>query len=215
MNYNIETDFNSEIDTEYYSDVDNESDSEDIIAKHYYNPEEISKTKNTIVLCQLYNCKNFGNLTIDNQIVESHYLVFQRFKLLNMELINMHIKILTNFILCFVNSNRNRIKHPLFKNYINIIQHPNYIQPEIAECIYLKTNECIAIKKTIWIRLIQRNWKKIMKQRTIILDERQHYKSLHYREIYGIWDITCRNLPTIKGMLYNLLQTTKPPISIN
>lgn len=73
--------------------------------------------------------------------------------------------------------------------------------PEITECIYLPTGECICIKKTLWIRLIQRTWKKIykLKQETNAL--RCLPSNLFYRGITGSWPDECRYSPSIRGML--------------
>ena len=59
----------------------------------------------------------------------------------------------------------------------------------------------IAIKKTFWLRLVQRRWKKIYRERCDILARRTLLSSLRYREIYGKYPIGLRVLPTIYGML--------------
>lgn len=55
-------------------------------------------------------------------------------------------------------------KHPIIRNYKNIIENENYIKPEIAKRFYLKGGECVAILKTFWIKIIQRVWKKFIKR---------------------------------------------------
>jgi hypothetical protein len=75
---------------------------------------------------------------------------------------------------------KSAIEHPYIRNYKSIISRPNYIKPEIAQCYELPTLERVAILKTIWIRIIQRKWKNLMKQ-----------KSIFFR-------------PSIKGMLSTL-----------
>jgi hypothetical protein len=62
------------------------------------------------------------------------------------------------------NSLRINKPHLLIRNYDNIIKKPNYIKPEIAQCIKLPTLEIIAVIKTIWIKIIQRKWKNICKK---------------------------------------------------
>ena len=96
--------------------------------------------------------------------------------------------------------------HIIFRNYKNIIRNSNYIIPEIAECIKLENEEYITIKKTFWIRIIQRKWKKIFKIKQEVFRKRILSSSLRYREIYGKWPIDCRYNPTLKGMFYNLLK---------
>jgi hypothetical protein len=75
---------------------------------------------------------------------------------------------------------------------------------EIAECIYLPSYHCISILKTIWIKLIQRVWKKIYKERKLVISMRRNPNSLKHREIYGKWPNNCIKYPILKGMLSNL-----------
>jgi hypothetical protein len=83
---------------------------------------------------------------------------------------------------------------------------------EIAECIYLMSQECISILKTFWLKIIQRKWKNILKERKIIIKKRSHPNSLRHREIYGKWPNDCCNYPVLKGMLSKLssLSRTSP-----
>jgi hypothetical protein len=106
--------------------------------------------------------------------LNNHYITYLRFKQLDMDFIN------------FYNMNL------------------NVLQLEIAECIYLPTLHCIAIIKTIWLKLIQRKWKHICKERKMCLIRRANPNALKYREIYGTWPNNCTNYPQLKGMLCNL-----------
>lgn len=95
-------------------------------------------------------------------------------------------------------------KHPTIRNYHNIISKPNYIKPEIGEYIILPTQEAIAILKTFWLRIIQRKWKKIFKERNNILNHRSCPSAIYIREKTGKWPNNCKYLPELKGMLYKL-----------
>jgi len=92
-------------------------------------------------------------------------------------------------------------KHPFIRNYEVIISNDNYIQPEIAEVVYLCGDECVAILKTFWIRIIQRAWKRVYKERQNIILIRRNPMSLKYRERNGKWANNCCNLPGLYGML--------------
>jgi hypothetical protein len=92
-------------------------------------------------------------------------------------------------------------EHYIFKNYRNIITRENYIKPEIAECIYLPQGESVCIIKTFWIKIIQKTWKKICKQRKEIIKRRCSLICLKYREINGKWPNCCNYYPSVKGML--------------
>ena len=55
-------------------------------------------------------------------------------------------------------------EHDLIRNYYNIVSNiNNYIKPEIFQKIYLSGTECCAVLKTVWIRIIQRAWKRVFR----------------------------------------------------
>lgn len=95
----------------------------------------------------------------------------------------------------------NIIYHPIIRNYANIITKPDYIKLEIADYIILPTQEAIAILKTFWLRIIQRTWKKVFKQRQNIIKMRQDINNIRHKEIRGQWPSNCLQLPSLNGML--------------
>jgi hypothetical protein len=189
---------NSHYDIIYNSDYFSDSDDEDenILI---YNPDEPNVTKYCIALCELHNKIIHGNT---NSIAKYNYIVNTRFKQFSIKLINDYANFINNKYLQLSN-----LDHDIFKNYRNILQNNNYIKPEIIEYFYID-DYCIAILKTIWIRLIQRRWKNIIIKKKEILIKRKRFSSLLYREINGNWPQDCLNYPTLKGMLYNLKFTT-------
>ncbi len=84
----------------------------------------------------------------------------------------------------------------------------NTLNLEIAECIYLPSQHCVSIIKTFWLKLIQRKWKNICKERKLCIVRRANPNALKYREIYGKWPNNCANYPIMKGMLSKLSRTT-------
>lgn len=96
------------------------------------------------------------------------------------------------------------VKHSIIRNYRNIIARSDYIRPEIAECIVLPSQHNVAIIKTIWIKIIQRKWKKVYAERKRIIKTRMLYSSLKTREITGKWPQSCNYLPTLYGILRDL-----------
>ena len=87
------------------------------------------------------------------------------------------------------------------RNYDFIMCHETTSSPQIAQCITLSGKECVAIIKTFWIRWIQRRWKNVYKERMRVINKRQAYTSLIYRERHGNWPIACARMPTLNGML--------------
>lgn len=104
------------------------------------------------------------------------------------------------------NNGHNRFgNHPTIRNYYNIICRENYIKPEIGEYIILPTQEAIAILKTFWLRIIQRKWKNVFKERKYVLKCRSQLNSLRIRSITGSWPDTCNEMPGLRGMLNGLI----------
>ena len=101
--------------------------------------------------------------------------------------------------------NMRSISHPIIRNYSNIIRRANYIKPEIGLCIELHTHEQIVIIKTIWIKIIQRKWKKVFAERKRLLSERCSPVALYNRMMTGKWPAHCLVLPGLNGMLSDLL----------
>jgi hypothetical protein len=101
----------------------------------------------------------------------------------------------------FYYNNVNNLYHDFIQNYKDIILLPNYLKPEIAMVIELRGGERVAILKTFWLRIIQRAWKKVFNQRMIILNKRQLFNSIKYRELNGKWPTDCDYLPGLHGLL--------------
>jgi len=181
-------------DSEYYSDeYDSDYDDESEI----YEPDEHSLNRFTIVISELYNNKKHG-LPEHNYKVEYHYLVHNRIKSLDMNIITQ----LCNYYNEYNNNLSNEyMRHNIFRNYKNITRRPNNIKVEIAECFYLNGEYCVAILKTFWIKIIQRKWKQIYKERKRVIKERCSLKSLNHIMIYGKWPRNCSYYPSFKGML--------------
>jgi len=94
------------------------------------------------------------------------------------------------------------VKHSdQIRNYDFIMNHASTSSPQIAQCITLSGDECVAIIKTFWIRWIQRRWKNVYKKRMQVINKRQAYASLIYRERHGKWPIACDRMPSLNGML--------------
>ena len=157
-----------------------------------YCSEEKSKTKYNIVICEIYNYSIYGK-SLNNQ-TNFHFIVRNRFKEFNKYYIDGCIE----DYLYDLTRWRPTIKHKFIRNY-NFIT--SKMKPEIAECIYLDTGEHICILKTFWIRIIQKTWKKIYRQKKEILRKRCHINALLYKERTGKWPVCCFHMPSIIGML--------------
>jgi len=182
----------------------------------------LQNNKYDLVLCELYN-RNIHGLSDDTiQEVDGHYLVLNKFNGKTNRLLDEDeydtddnltdsddsdtvISTISEFASMYNEYYvDNIVDHIIIRNYQNIINKPNYIKPEIAQCIILETGHSIAIIKTLWIKFIQRKWKKIYEERKIIMRRRMSPSSLSTRELTGRWPSYCIYLPSIQGILYDL-----------
>lgn len=125
-------------------------------------------------------------------------------------LLNDVIEIHKAKYISYLESNQHNFKkHPFIKNYVNIVSKPYYIQPHIAQVININNNNdnmyySVAIIKTFWLRLVQRNWKRVYSEKKRILRLRYNPISLFYRALYGKWPSNSLHEPSLIGMLNNL-----------
>jgi hypothetical protein len=154
-----------------------------------------------LILCELFN-KTFHGMddssdpNIQEQILVSHIFTNDCNDDINC--------ILNNYKNYYRRLSNIDISHPTIRNYKHIISRPIYIQLQIAKVMYLAGQECVAVIKTIWIKIIQRKWKTIYKQRQNILNIRNLPSSIFYKQQHNKWPINCRYLPRLAGMLANL-----------
>jgi hypothetical protein len=188
--------YHNEYDVEYDSDGSDGVDDDDEF--NFYGADEPSSTRFNIVFCEIYN-RNIHGLPPRGSLVDTHYLVSNRFKNFDTDVLN-DISYYMNAEYIQLTSYNDR-KHPIIRNYHNIIANPYYIRPEIAQCVYLLDNECVAILKTFWIRIIQRVWKRVFKERKQIIKEKSTLKYITNREISCPKSVYW---PGLKGMLHGL-----------
>lgn len=188
--------------------------------------------KNYLMLCELHHPSIHGKDANSDSNIETHYLVYDRFEPwsgISYLALDEDYETDDEHDSDSDNDNPNHItklqdeldflqdkysypndlvlyygNHPTIRNYHYITNNPNYIKPEIGQYIILPTQEAIAILKTIWLRIIQRKWKKIFAERKQIITLRKNPSTLYYRHINGKWPKTCDYLPGLRGMLYGL-----------
>ena len=193
------TTFDSE--SEYLDEYDVDDDDDSVV----YDADQPSVTRYNLILCELYNESLHGETT--DSRVKSGYLVYCRFKQLDTEYIDDYTDDFNAYYISLINDRPDAIdNHSIYRNYKNIISKQNYIKPEIAECVYLENQECVAILKTFWIKIIQRTWKNVIKNRKDIIKKCCNLNYLKQRE-------TTRNFtnsglkilyPELRGMLSTL-----------
>jgi len=158
-----------------------------------------------LALCELYNGKIHGS---NNYFVNSQYLVIQRFS--GNEILSQMLNgIAKQYSQIYRRlAQQSNISHSIVRNYKNIIAREDYISPQIVKCSYLPDGECVAVIKTMWIKLIQRRWRSVFNERQRIIGERSRISSIFYREVKGTWPAGLNALPSIHGMLSHLSPTS-------
>lgn len=97
------------------------------------------------------------------------------------------------------------LKHPLrhICDYLErlSIQSTRSTKLHIMQLDVLPDHTYSVIIKTHWLRLVQRHWKKIFRERKEIFKRRMSINCLHHREITGRYKQGNNVLPTIYGMM--------------
>ena len=142
----------------YISDSDCDNDDLSYSDSEYSGNR--TKSRYSLVLCEIFNPSTHGVDDKSDPCIAGHYLVHTQY---NNTVDWGHVKEMVYQYKRHVlqNSRNPRFNtHPIIRNYINIITNKKYIQPEIAEVIYLSGQECVAVLKTFWFRIFQRICKK-------------------------------------------------------
>ena len=77
--------------------------------------------------------------------------------------------------------------HPFIRAFWKIIARPKYFTLQIVEDKELNSGEYVAIMNTLWLRIFQRKWRNICKERKLA---QKKIKQLRYRSIHGKWPST-------------------------
>ena len=179
---------------------------------------EIRRNKYNLLLCELHHPGIHGKTNNSAANIETHFLIHDRFDGHGYPIKNQDeeedeedvadynitsvIAFLKNQYSDPANFNLRYFEsHPTIRNYRNIINNSNYIKPEIGEYIVLPTQEAVAILKTFWLRILQRKWKNVFKERLNIIKMRSNPICVYARQITGKWPPYCSHLPGLTGML--------------
>ena len=142
----------------------------------------------TLGICELYHPKIHGNTSSSNKHINSHYIVNCILELDDF-ISNSYELELDHLTRMYNNINmhyRNKyISHPVIENYDAIIRRRDYIRLEIIETRILEGMEEIAILKTYWLRLVQRKWKRLYKNKMELVKKKMSWQYLKKREIFG------------------------------
>lgn len=184
--------------------------------------QRLQRNKFNLVVCEIFNRYIHGYCEDSDKSVEGHYLcvhvsrnrsIFDDrdydseddddlFAHINAD--EAHICDIVDLHSAYYVSRsqkRNR-PHKFIRNYDSITAKSYYIQPHIGQVIYLSSGECVVIVKTVWLRLIQRCWRRVYNEKKRVISRRRQIDSLKFREVHGKWPNDCNYLPSIYGMFW-------------
>jgi len=183
--------------------------------------QRLQRNKYNLVVCELFNRNIHGYYNYSDKYVNGHYLcshvsrnrsIFddrdydsdddELFAHLNAD--EPHICDIVDLQSAYYINYTRQItrKHNIIRNYHRIISKSDYIQPHIGQVIYLSSGECVALLKTVWLRLIQRCWRRVYNEKNRVISRRKQIDSLRFREVHGKWPNDCNYLPSIYGMFW-------------
>jgi hypothetical protein len=147
---------------------------------------DVSNNQNKFVLaiCDIFNPVFYGHDSSSSKDIESHYLIHSIIEV--EDLYNNEFKEELDLFKDIL-VNRDEIEHPIIRNYNSIINNNKYIKIDIIQIDELSGQEQVGYIKTFWIKIIQRRWKTIFKERKKIIKGRLLPKSLYERQLTGKW----------------------------
>ena len=95
------------------------------------------------------------------------------------------------------------------------LYNSDQIRIDIMKTNFLKTTPenftiYAVVLKTFWLRLVQRTWKKVYKQKMQIVNKRGNIFNLRHREIFGKYPSGLNYLPGLHGMMVNKIYCHDP-----
>ena len=141
-------------------------------------------------ICELFHPRLHGFSSNSTQNIESHYIVHMEINLVDFW--NKSYEDCLEDLLEYYHHNFHHyrresiIYHPIIRNYNHIFDNINYLKLNIIQITELPGHEHVACVKTIWLKLLQRKWKRIYKYRKNKIQKLKNLYILRKREITGV-----------------------------
>lgn len=161
-----------------------------------------NNNKYKLAMCSIFNPKIYGVDENSTPGIETHYIVIYLIDIdefYNNEYID--ILDLINREQMYLYRVHNQCPHPIIRNY-NAITN-NTIKLDIVKCDELTGQECVGYVKTFWLKIVQRRWKKVFKERNEMLKARSSLAVLKERQQTGQWPKHLRQWPKFTLNLVN------------
>jgi len=144
-------------------------------------------------ICEIFNPALHGITSNSDPNICSHYIVHYSVELDEFWDLSYE-DCLENLLEYYHNFNyihryESIVYHPIIRNYGHLLENIDdvngIIKLDIIEIIELSGNEQVACIKTIWLKLLQRKWKRIYKERKDKIHKLKNLRILMKREITG------------------------------
>jgi hypothetical protein len=131
--------------------------------------DELEPNEYIIGVATLWNKHIYGDTERNNTILETSWFLYDALTLdelyeTEFDWLAYYTTIMIEYVALF-----NCHLYSVLRNYSTIISNP---QLDILKIEYLNSHHIIVTKKTIWLKIIQRRWKKRYKKR-------MHMKNIH------------------------------------
>jgi len=126
----------------------------------------MTERTNHLALTEYYIPYRHGLLNEDDIDIASHILVLYKWDppyVVNNAIIHS-IKYINTLLMSVIYNTLESEQNPIIRNMNNIIMRKKHMCLDIIEYYYTNTNHMCCIKKTFWISIFQRRWKKIHKR---------------------------------------------------
>jgi hypothetical protein len=172
----------SEVDTDTDNDTETNSNHSQIIPIDYYEDNEI--------IDQIFSDEIY--LLESEKIIGKYYIGVCLYNIIDNEYIILCVISLHTFY---------KYSYYYLNKYISEISF--YFTNSTTKIQLMKHTEKkrtldIVVLKTFWLKIVQRTWKRVFKERIQIIKELKSPLSLRYSEIHGHFE---KRLPSIYGML--------------
>lgn len=149
-----------------------------------------------IAICELHNKQLHGFDENSSRDIQSHILATY---VLDAEEFydEMNNGSMLNIMRRSYEDRMSSLRHDNIRNYNNIVSDPSYFTFDVVKLYELDGEETVAAKKTHWIKIIQKKWRKIYNERQRIIQGRRSVRAMQVRERTGQWPKGLRYLPTI------------------
>jgi hypothetical protein len=193
-----ESDTESDFSTLYY-------EQQDLINNNYYNYNSYSDSDNEIIIDDIDSDDDFDDDYNEIYQNDSEHMYSEKEQ--GRYYIGISKFVRTYNIILMVNSVSTNafFRYPFDKirSYLTkySIMNMQNARVHIMKLHILIDGSYSVVLKTFWLRLIQRHWKKVFRERASIIKKRCSIKNLLLKEICGKYSNNLQYLPTINGLL--------------